>query len=582
MTLKEHILQLLKDNSNNSRKVISILKKENVWDKIPNIHQLDSQNLYDFLFEKDKHCLFGNLKFVNFSVGYNYCSKKCSCYIDNLQKKVSQAKKEYSENKKEEIKNKRKKTNLERYGVENLFSDSELVKKSMLEKYGVENARQISKVNQKIANTNLERYGVDNPSKNQEIKLKQIQSWNVNKELHLKKFKKTMLEKYGVENARHIPEINQKIVNTNLERYGVDNPSKNQEIKNKISTHSLSNFYSFLPDRIDKSIIPLFDKKSYKGSTYYYNWKCLNCENEFEDRIINGEDPICRKCHPYSVSVFEKEIRDFVEIGEYNNRNIISPYEIDIYIPTINLAIECNGVYRHSELSGKDKNYHLNKTKLCEEKQIRLIQILDVEWKEKKEIVKSIINSALGKNKKIHARKCKISSIDYKIAETFLNQNHIQGSKTSKINYGLFYDNQLVSVMTFGKSRYNKQYQWELIRFANLINFNVIGAANKLFNYFVNQQKPTSVISYCDKRLFSGTVYSKLGFLKVAESKPGYYYFNVNKTIVLESREKYQKHKLKSMLSNYNEQLSEWENMKMNSYDRIWNCGNSVWSWSKL
>jgi hypothetical protein len=579
MNLKDYALKLLNNNCKNSRRTISMLKNQNLWDQIPKKHLNDAQNLYDFLFVNHKKCPHNRVTFVSFSVGYRYCSNNCACVILSKSNKVSKSKTNYSAEQKNKIQQKRKQTNLTKYGVENLFHNRDLVKKSMLDRHGVENPRHIPGVDQKIINTNQQKYGVDNPSKNPNIKLKQSQTWKSNAEQHVKKYKQCMLDRHGVENPRHIPGVDQKIINTNQQKYGVDNPSKNTAVRQKISKNSLSSFYYSLPTRIDQTIIPLFDQDSYQGTVYHYLWKCTNCNSQFVDRLINGTEPICRKCHPYAVSAFEQEIRDFVNCGEFNNRYIIAPYEIDIFVPEHGLAIECNGVYRHSEINGKDKKYHINKTKLCQSKNIRLIQILDIEWYEKQQIVQSIINSALGRNQKIHARKCQICKIDSDVCARFLDQNHIQGHVNSKINYGLYYQNQLVSAMTFAESRYNKKYQWEMLRFSNKTNINVAGGAARLFKTFVKNIKPQSVISYCDQRVFTGTVYQKLGFKSVAETKPGYYYFNTKKKIKLESREKYQKHKLKDRLSLYDQNLTEWENMKINGYDRIWNCGNTVWAW---
>jgi hypothetical protein len=318
-----------------------------------------------------------------------------------------------------------------------------------------------------------------------------------------------------------------------------------------------------------------------KNKNIFYKFKCVKCGNEFKDHL-HSNFPRCKICFPSNVSFFEKEIFEFVksiyneEIIE-NDRNILSGRELDIYLPELNLAIEYNGLYWHSELKGKDKNYHLNKTKECKEKGIKLIHIFEDEWINKKEIVKSIISSKINIYKGIiYARKTYVKEINNIEEEIFLNENHLQGYIPSKICYGLYYNDILVSLMSFGKSRFNKKYKYELLRFANKLNIKIIGGANKLFSYFEKNNNYESIISYSDKRYFDGIVYSIMGFVFVNNSDPNYFYLdnNYNKR---ESRNKYQKHKLKNLLEDFNPELTEWENMIINGYDRIWDCGNGVW-----
>lgn len=267
-----------------------------------------------------------------------------------------------------------------------------------------------------------------------------------------------------------------------------------------------------------------------------------------------------------------------------NNRNIISPDELDIYIQNKNLAIEYDGIMYHSygksksskfnNYNNENKYYHLSKTNRCNELNIQLLHIFENEWSNKKEIWKSVILNKLGMSNKIFARNCiikKVSSIDSK---NFLEKNHLQGSCLSKINIGLFYNNELVSLMTFGKSRFNKNYDWELLRFCNKLNIVVIGGASKLFKYFRNKYSGT-IISYANKRWSNGNLYKKLGFKLLKETKPNYFYFLPNENI-LYSRILFQKHKLKFKLKIYDENLTETENMYNNNYRKIYDCGNYV------
>ena len=282
---------------------------------------------------------------------------------------------------------------------------------------------------------------------------------------------------------------------------------------------------------------------------------CEHCDIEYQTglfykRYFNIETlNIQRKC------VIQQEIYDFISQyteADFNNREIINPQELDIYIPSKNIAIEFDGLLYHSsgysslsQCNSLEEYplYHLEKTQTCMEKNVQLFHIFENEWRDKKEIWKSVLLNALGKSKRIYARKCIIKEIPSKEAKEFLNANHLQGSCNSKINLGLYSGNTLVSLMTFGKPRYNKQYDYELLRFCNALNTSVIGGAGKLLSYFVKTYNPKSILSYANLRWSTGNLYEKLGFTLKGTSSPNYFYFNED--LILHSRIESQKHKLK-------------------------------------
>ena len=187
----------------------------------------------------------------------------------------------------------------------------------------------------------------------------------------------------------------------------------------------------------------------------------------------------------------------------------------------------------------------------------------------------NIWRSMLNNNKaKIYGRKCEIRQItDKRVVSEFLNKNHLQGDCVSSINYGLFYNNEIVCLMTFGKPRYNTKYDYELIRFCSKLNTTVLGGASKLYKHFIKTHSPNTVISYANKRYSKGDLYYKLGFKLISESDPGYYYSKNNK---LYNRNQFMKHKLKDKLEYFNPDLTEKENMKLNGYDILYDRGNYV------
>jgi len=281
---------------------------------------------------------------------------------------------------------------------------------------------------------------------------------------------------------------------------------------------------------------------------------------------------------------FKKEIEEYINnlyFGkiEYNNTSLLPNTTIDIYLPDKKIAIEFDDLLWHSEnkLHSIDRHDHVNKTNLCESLGIHLIHIFENDWVNKKEIVKSRLASVLGVSKRIYARKCHIFKVPSKIKTNFFNNSHISGDVVSKIAFGLMYKNELVSIMSFSKPRYSKTHDYELIRFAHKPGYTVVGGASKLFSHFIKEIKPTSIVSYADRRWSSSfsTVYAKLGFKLESISGPSYFYFN--NPLVLNHRSHFQKHKLEKLLEVFDPKLTEWENMKINNFNRIWDCGTFVY-----
>ena len=368
---------------------------------------------------------------------------------------------------------------------------------------------------------------------------------------------------------------------TCLEKYGVKhyiNIDKRSKTKFKQSYEKYLKF---------SDVEPLFSLDEYTGIEYYkyYKWKCKKCGNKFEDHLYS-HFPICPKCNKREykgVSLMEKELVSFIkeiyqgEIIE-NDRHVISPYELDIVVPEKKVAFEFNGTFWHSENSPgfkKKENKCLIKTNLCNEKEYKLIHIWEHDWVNKNELIKNKIKAILGINQtKIYARKCIIKEISSKEKNEFLNKYHIQGEDKSNIKLGLFFENELVAVMTFGKPRFNKNYEYELIRYAT--SKHVIGGASKLLSYFEKNYKPKNIITYADRFYSIGNMYEKIGFNLLQVSQPGYFY--VNSTGIKISRYKCQKHNLKKILGNkYHNDLSEFENMSLAKFYRVYDCGNLVY-----
>ncbi len=397
---------------------------------------------------------------------------------------------------------------------------------------------------------------------------------------------------------------------TNSIKYGVSNVSKNKNIIDKIQKTKKENWPEDNRCNWKKSVLTKRKQKIKEGNflkdnlEYLYDFynpfltneemkfKCKKCNHEFlfEEWMYHNDSLRCPKCVPKWSSSYERKIKEFIEpLGisySTDNRKIITPKELDIVFDKYNLAIEIHGLLWHSfGTQGKsytnnahieDKNYHLNKTIECEKKNIVLFQIFQNELDDvnKFEIWKSMILNKLRKNEVIYARKCQIRELNNKEFKEFLDRNHLQGFVASSIKLGLFYDSELVACLSFSKSRFNKNYDWEITRFCNKKFINVVGGFSKLLSYF-RKNWTGSIITYADKRYSNGDLYRKNGFIELKDSGPNYFYFTL-KQLVLLSRVQFQKHKLKDKLENFDPSLSEAENMFNNGYRRIWDCGNKV------
>jgi hypothetical protein len=518
-----------------------------------------------------------------------YCNK-----CNSIKRKKTCLKKWGVDNpmKSEEIKHRLKRSLEKKYGVDSFSKTEEFKEKyksTCLEKWGVDNSFQSEIIKSKIREKNMENLGVYFPQQNEYVRSKTTESF-------LKKFgterysqteeckmriKTTSLKKWGVDNFSKTDDFKWKVRKTSQKNWGVSNFTKTEEFKNasRIKREGLTKL------KYEKIIGTDFQLLEYEGS----NFKIFHreCQSEFHisrDLLYQRNNLgvcICTNCLEISAgySNMELEMQDFLNsLGiRYiiKDRKILNGRELDIYIPEFKLAIEMNGLYWHSEIY-LERTYHREKTLSCKAAGIDLLHIWEDDWKYKRPIIKSIILNRLNLSpKRVSARKCQIKIVTSKEASYFLEENHIQGSCGSKIKLGLYSGSELISLMTFGLRYTNGKKEWELIRFCNKINLNIVGGASKLFTRFL-LDFDDEIVSYADISLFSGELYNKLGFKKVSFSEPNYFWVVDG---IRKHRFNYNKKRLVRL--GHDQNKSETEIMHSLGHYRVFSCGQEKWLFKK-
>jgi hypothetical protein len=426
-----------------------------------------------------------------------------------------------------------------------------------------------------VKNHYLKKYGVEHLFKTDEFK---------------RNFKKKSLEKYGVDNPWKNEEIKEKIKKTNLEKFGSTSWMGNKE-NSKKAAESLSKRNAITREKlIEKFNIPITILEfNNSGKIKMECKKCSNISESsksfFQKNIKIGRNP-CFSCNPplYSESKGEIEIYDFI-VNNYHgeverkNRKILSGKEIDIFLPKLKIGFEFNGIYYHSEIF-KNKEEVTEKKNIANEFGINLITIWEDDWEYKKDIIKSRILNLLNKSRKIYARKCEIRYVNVSEEREFLINNHIQGWVPSSIRIGLYFENNLVSIMTFGGYRVAlgkkcSDGEYELLRFSNSLKTTVIGGASKIFKEFLRLHKPTKVLSYQNNSWNTGNLYENLGFSRCGLTVQNYYWCKGN---IRFNRYNFRKDKL--IKEGYDKNLTENDIMTGRGYYKSWDMGNIKWEYS--
>lgn len=473
-----------------------------------------------------------------------------------------------------EVQRKIRQTNLERYGFENPMQCSEIrqkLKETNLEKYGVDTVLRLPEFRKNeqlydISKEDLRHYYIEENLTVDDVAQifgcscgvinDRINEYGLAKprELINAAIERTNMAKYGVKTTAVLPEVVEKRIATNLERYGVENPVATEEVRAKIKNVCLEKYGAECS--LSNPVVRAKAKETLERKYHCENGsqthlseesiKVLSSRDNLREFMITNNIHTVRELtlalgrgsmpkigeylHKYDSwdlinpkeSYQEFEIMSFVRslgVSCYKDKSVLKPYEIDCYCPDYKIGIEFNGIYWHSNLQ-KEKDYHIQKSKLAEQKGVRLIHIYENEWENVRvrPILESMLKIAFGKvENRIYARNCEIREITNKEAKPFNEVNHLQGHRNAQITYGLFYKDELVQLMSFSR---HKKYEWEIIRGCPGSNNVVVGGVSKLFKYFVKENNPAQVFSYADFNKFDGEGYLALGMKFIGYSGP--------------------------------------------------------------
>lgn len=477
-------------------------------------------------------------------------------------------------------------TTMKRYGVRNV-SELDYIKKKISEKNSSE------EVKEKRRQTSLDHWGVDNPAKHPEVSRRMSQTMSSDE--YLRKREATCLDRYGCSSPMQNDDVKAKQIATNRLRYNM-----------KGHPHSKDDYMKMMvdPSKVDNYLRFKEDPSSYINS----NYENSPTISQLEQDLGVTNTPIynilieanCRQLLATTYSTMEDDVVGYLKylvpdaIIIRNDRTVIKPLELDIYLPEYNVAIECNPVATHNSSfidpwgsPPKHYKYHQNKSELARKQGVFLFHIFGYEWNNKQNVIKSMLQNLLKCTpNKIGARSLHVVEVSHEVAVKFLDINHRQGGMNASVRLGLVDDNgEIFSLMTFNHPRNSLgqtagQCEWELSRFCSKLNTSVVGAGSKLFKHFVKIFNPSSIVSYSDVAHTSGKLYTHLGFVfDVNVSSPSYVWVDKYDQMYF-SRVACQKRNLSSLFKETVDlSKTEVEIMNEHGYAQVFDSGVIRWTW---
>lgn len=502
---------------------------------------------------------------------------------------------------------------LKRYGIsKDRKKTSEVTKRRNLEKYGVESTNQLKSVKEKKKQSYLEHFGVENPGQIESVKeqsrirlnspeiveKRTVSLRNRTQEQwssSVAQIRQTKLERYGDENFNNVEKTretyigkygvpysvpgHEKMKQTNLKKYGVEQYSQTEEAKKRIKKTKFEKYGGWFNLEAVKQT-----KVQRYGDPFYNNRekaRQTNWERYGVDWYV--VDPNCQS----KFKVNSRPNREFATLLDENGISYEQEFPIkyrsyDFKVGQI--LIEINPFPTHNSTWGiakgepTDPKYHFEKSQLARENGYRCIHVWD--WDDREKIL-----MMLQERKPLYARKLNLQEISQTEANRFLKQFHMQGrSKGQTVCLGLYKGSELMEVMTFGKPRFNKNYEWELIRLCTRPGWFVVGGAERLFKTFLIQNRPNSIVSYCDWSKFSGEVYTRIGFTLKNPGIPSRHWYNFKTGVHVTDNGL----RMKGFDKLFGEQYGKFgkgtsndDLMRQHDFVEIWDAGQAVYEWHR-
>lgn len=415
---------------------------------------------------------------------------------------------------------KRKATNIEKYGGPSPLSSATIrqkQKETVFEKYGVDAVSRVPAIRAKASATMQERLGVPYAMMSTEVR---------------EKSKETCLEKYGVEYNTQSDVMKEKSSVTRLAKYGVVHHSQAVSVKIKAAKTKIENYGT-------SSSAGTFGAAEKEVATLIASW---GIEVQSTQHVLN------------------------------NGKTI------DILLPGNNIGIEYCGLYWHNELSPepRDHGYHNDKMKIAAAEGIRLITLFEDEWLLRRAQVENFLKSALGVHtSKLGARDCEVREITVSEANEFLEHQHVQGAGVQPLFAVGIFKEELLGVMTLGRHHRQGQDVIVLSRLAFKTGVSIAGGAARLLKPATEYARVSGyekMVSWSDNRLFTGTVYGKMGFVLAEELNPDYTYVVRRRPV-----KRLSKQSQKKSSTDCPEGLTEHEWAKQRGLARVWDCGHKRW-----
>lgn len=464
----------------------------------------------------------------------------------------------------EHIKKKIKETNVKKYGKKSYLATEECkakTKKKAMELYGVDHFSKAEEIIKKAKKTSVERHG---------DLFQKTQKWK-------DKVKNVCLEKYGVDSVSKVEEFKDRQVNTLIERYGVDSPLKNSTIKEK-AKETLKKNYGV--DSALKSPILMAKMKKTCLEKYGDNHAMRNCEvktRSMQTRLDKYGTLIA------NLGKTQSEMTTWLNSLGFNFKPdvaILEGKELDLYDPDQKLALEFCGLYWHNENSPspRTRSYHHDKWKRCKDKGIQLLTIFDDEWRDRREVCKSLILSKLNRfDRRLQGRKCEVREISKEDMKSFCALHHLQGAnKLSRVCFGLFHGEEMVGAIDLGNHHRRKDKGMVVLtRLCFKPGVNVVGGAGKLFKACTEwcvANGVAKIVSWSDNRYSDGGLYERMGFKRADELPPDYYYVDMKNPKRRISKQSQSKKK-----SECPDGMTELEWANSRGLSRIWDCGKVRW-----